>query len=163
MVYGGALDELSDWTTAAMSLSGSPDLITIPTLHLHGTKDANYANGKKQLATFYDWKTSRLLEIDYHHAMPWFRADLLKLIGGIENIYEDTQDWMWLVNGYSWQDTYGYSDASLLKVPSYFGILSGFAWGTVLGIETELVEGSFNGSFMHISNLWCCKCKWLSI
>jgi hypothetical protein len=75
-----------------MSLSGSPEPIIIPTLHLHGTKDVNYANGKKQLATFYDRKTSRLLEIDYHHAMPWFRADLMKLVGGMESIYEDTQD-----------------------------------------------------------------------
>ena len=75
-----------------MSLSGSPDLIAIPTLHLHGTKDVSYANGKKQLATYYDQKTSKLLEINYHHAMPWFRADLMKLIEGIESIYADAQD-----------------------------------------------------------------------
>jgi hypothetical protein len=75
-----------------MSLSGSPDLITIPTLHLHGTKDVNYANGKKQLATYYDQKTATLLEIDYHHAMPWVRADLIKLVAGIERIYEETED-----------------------------------------------------------------------
>jgi hypothetical protein len=74
-----------------INLSGSPELITIPTLHLHGTKDVNYANGKKQLATYYHPKTSRLLEIDYHHAMPWFRADLMKLVEGIESIYEDTR------------------------------------------------------------------------
>jgi hypothetical protein len=78
--------------TAAMSLSSGPDLITIPTLHLHGTKDVNYANGKKQLAAYYDRKTARLLEIDYHHAMPWFRADLMKFVDGIESIYEDSQD-----------------------------------------------------------------------
>jgi hypothetical protein len=75
-----------------MSLSGSPDLIIIPTLHLHGTKDVNYANVKKQLATYYDQKTTRLLEIDYHHAMPWFRADLMKLVEGIECINEETKD-----------------------------------------------------------------------
>ncbi len=76
---------------AAMSLSGTPDLISIPTLHLHGTKDVNYANGKKQLAAYYDPKTSRLIEINYHHAMPWFKADLMKLVDGIESIYRDTQ------------------------------------------------------------------------
>jgi len=75
-----------------MSLSGSPDLITIPTLHLHGTKDVNYANGKKQLAAYYDQKTTRLLEINYHHAMPWFRADLMKLVDGIESIYQDPKE-----------------------------------------------------------------------
>jgi Serine hydrolase (FSH1) len=75
-----------------MSFSGTPDLITLPTLHLHGTKDVNYANGKKQLAEFYDQKSSRLLEIDYHHAMPWFKADLMKLVRGIESIHEGTRD-----------------------------------------------------------------------
>lgn len=75
-----------------MSFSDTPDLITIPTLHLHGTKDVNYANGKKQLAEFYDQKSSRLLEIDYHHAMPWFKADLMRFVGGIESIDEDTRE-----------------------------------------------------------------------
>ena len=84
--------ELADGDIAALSLSGSPDLITIPTLHLHGTKDVNYTNGKKQLAAYYDQKAARLLEINYHHAMPWFRADLMKLVEGIESIYEDTKE-----------------------------------------------------------------------
>ena len=75
-----------------MSLSKSPELINIPTLHLHGTKDVNYTNGKKQLAEYYDRKAARLLEIHYHHAMPWFRADLMKLVEGVESIYEDTKD-----------------------------------------------------------------------
>ncbi|KAH8752653.1 serine hydrolase FSH [Hyaloscypha finlandica] len=91
LCMGSFAPMLSD-LTAAMSLSGGPDLITIPTLHLHGTKDVNYANGKKQLAAYYDRKTARLLEIDYHHAMPWFRADLMKFVDGIESIYEDSQD-----------------------------------------------------------------------
>ncbi|KAN0091969.1 Serine hydrolase FSH [Hyaloscypha variabilis] len=92
LCMGSFAPMVSDLTGPAMSLSGSPDLITIPTLHLHGTKDVNYANGKKQLAAYYDQKTTRLLEINYHHAMPWFRADLMKLVDGIESIYQDTKE-----------------------------------------------------------------------
>ncbi|KAE9366994.1 hypothetical protein N431DRAFT_385113 [Stipitochalara longipes BDJ] len=91
LCMGSFAPMVSDLTGPAMSLFGASDLITIPTLHLHGTKDVNYANGKKQLAAYYDQTTARLLEIDYHHAMPWFRADLMKFVDGIKSIYEDTK------------------------------------------------------------------------
>ena len=55
------------------------NLISIPTLHLHGLKDENLENGRKQLANYYDLRRSTVFEIDYHHAMPWHRPDVLKL------------------------------------------------------------------------------------
>jgi hypothetical protein len=49
------------------------DLIKIPTLHLHGTNDDNYKRGGDQLATYYHPNYANLLEIKYHHAMPFNR------------------------------------------------------------------------------------------
>jgi len=92
LCMGAGAPMVSDLTSPAMNLSSSPELITIPTLHLHGTKDVNYANGKKQLANYYDSRTTTLLEIDYHHAMPWYRADLLKLSDAMQKIYQDVQE-----------------------------------------------------------------------
>ncbi|RDL38883.1 uncharacterized protein BP5553_03223 [Venustampulla echinocandica] len=68
------------------------DLIRIPTLHLHGTKDDNYVNGKKQLATYYDPQTAKGLEIEYHHAMPWNRDDLLGFAKLIRQMWKGVQE-----------------------------------------------------------------------
>lgn len=52
------------------------ELITSPTLHLHGLKDKIIENGRKQKDAHYSKEASTLCEIDYHHAMPWNLEDL---------------------------------------------------------------------------------------
>ena len=57
--------------------------ITIQSVHVHGLKEAQLIPGRTMQQAFYDKTTTRLLEIDYHHAMPWHRKDvddLAKLI-----------------------------------------------------------------------------------
>ena len=65
------------------------DLITIPTLHLHGLKDENLNNGRKQLATFYEPEITRLLEINHHHAMPWEKSEILELAEMMTELYNE--------------------------------------------------------------------------
>lgn len=72
-------------------ISKVQELVTIPTLHLHGLRDMNLNNGRKQLATFYDQDTTRLLEINYHHALPWERSDNAEFADMILELYNDTQ------------------------------------------------------------------------
>jgi hypothetical protein len=75
-----------------MGTAGSNlNLISIPSLHLHGLKDVNLENGRKQLATFYDPKTSTVFEIDYHHAMPWHKTDVSKAEEMIRSVDEYTR------------------------------------------------------------------------
>jgi len=74
-----------------LSNPSNMDLIDIPTLHLHGLKDQNLENGRKQLANHFDPRTTTLMEIDYHHAMPWYKEDLLKFSGTIRKIYTNVQ------------------------------------------------------------------------
>lgn len=67
------------------------DLVTIPTLHLHGLKDDNLERGRHQLANYYDQKTTTLYEIEYHHAMPWVKSEILHFADLIKQMYKDTQ------------------------------------------------------------------------
>jgi hypothetical protein len=60
-------------------------------LHLHGLKDLNLDNGRKQLATFYDQRETKLYEIDYHHAMPWVTAEIEHFAALIKKMYKDTK------------------------------------------------------------------------
>lgn len=66
-------------------------VINTPTFHLHGTKDFQYENGKKQMKTYYDSSKVTVLDIDYHHAMPWHRADLVKFADMMRQLYMDTK------------------------------------------------------------------------
>ena len=59
------------------------DKITIPSIHVHGLKDAQLVNGRIMKETFYNAEKARLLEIDYHHAMPWNKKDVGDLAGMI--------------------------------------------------------------------------------
>ncbi|TVY47972.1 putative esterase [Lachnellula occidentalis] len=70
---------------------GELEQISIPTFHLHGLKDANLLPGRKQLATYYDPQTTKLMEIDYHHAMPWNRDDLYAFAKFLRDAYSATQ------------------------------------------------------------------------
>ncbi len=67
------------------------DLIDIPTLHLHGLTDKNLENGRKQLANHFDPRTTTLIEINYHHAMPWYKEDHLKFSGAMRKLYTNVQ------------------------------------------------------------------------
>jgi hypothetical protein len=77
------------WLTLAQG--SNSDLISIPTIHLHGLKDAILELGRKQVADHFDPRTSTVVEIDYHHAMPWNKADLLKFEEAILTLYKQTR------------------------------------------------------------------------
>ncbi|KAH6666280.1 serine hydrolase FSH [Halenospora varia] len=89
LCMGGAAPMVS-----AMSRGGSMELdkISIPTLHLHGLKDQNLENGRKQLAMYYDPKKAKLWEIDYHHAMPWYKADVADMVTRFRQISEYSKE-----------------------------------------------------------------------
>ncbi|KAL2864966.1 uncharacterized protein BJX67DRAFT_198052 [Aspergillus lucknowensis] len=70
-----------------------PDtVIRIPTVHLHGLKDEFLPLGRDQLAKYYDRDTATLYEINYHHAMPWVRAESEELARLIKELYQKTKD-----------------------------------------------------------------------
>ena len=76
------------------SISGTKsnvDLVTIPTVHLHGLKDENLERGRHQLETYYEPKSTTLYEIEYHHAMPWVKSEILHFADLIKQIYKDTR------------------------------------------------------------------------
>jgi hypothetical protein len=56
------------------------DTIRIPSLHLHGLRDAILPWSREQFALYYDSERSRLLEINCHHAMPWYTHGLMKFV-----------------------------------------------------------------------------------
>ena len=66
-------------------------LITIPTLHLHGLKDGVLESGRKQKKIHYNEEASTLLEIDYHHAMPWNAEDVKRFTDQVKKLYESTR------------------------------------------------------------------------
>ncbi|KAG9201706.1 hypothetical protein G6514_005515 [Epicoccum nigrum] len=71
-----SVHELQDPDTGALEF----DTIRIPTLHLHGLRDAILPRSREQLTLYYDAECSRLLEINYHHAMPWYTHDLTTFV-----------------------------------------------------------------------------------
>ena len=81
----------NSWADIQVAFSDSkPALITTPTLHLHGLKDHVFESSKRQLAEHYDQERAIVWEIDYHHAMPWYKADVLKLAGLIRELRRDS-------------------------------------------------------------------------
>lgn len=87
LCMGGAAPMVSDISY----MTEDDGVINTPTFHLHGTKDFQYDNGKKQMKTYYDSSKVTVLDIDYHHAMPWHRADLVKFADMMRQIYKDTK------------------------------------------------------------------------
>ncbi|KAL2812174.1 serine hydrolase FSH [Aspergillus granulosus] len=70
----------------------NPDtVVRIPTLHLHGLKDEFLPLGRDQLAKYYDPETAKLYEINYHHAMPWVKAESKELARLIQELYNKTK------------------------------------------------------------------------
>ncbi|KAF1983008.1 hypothetical protein K402DRAFT_303207, partial [Aulographum hederae CBS 113979] len=61
--------------------------ITIPTLHLHGLRDDQLNNGRVQKKTYYEEGKARGVEINYHHAMPWFQWDLEVLAEAVRDLH----------------------------------------------------------------------------
>ncbi|KAF2703805.1 phospholipase/carboxylesterase [Pleomassaria siparia CBS 279.74] len=66
--------EQRDATTDVPRVDEEP--ITIPTLHLHGLRDAILPKSRDQLAIYFHHDAVRLMEINYHHAMPWYKPDV---------------------------------------------------------------------------------------
>lgn len=64
------------------------DVIAIPTLHLHGLRDPILPKSRDQLAAYYDLGASHLLEINYHHAMPWYTQDLMDFVLMIKSTHK---------------------------------------------------------------------------
>ncbi|RAL09393.1 uncharacterized protein BO97DRAFT_407741 [Aspergillus homomorphus CBS 101889] len=65
------------------------ELVTIPTIHVHGLKDAVLPLSRHQLASYYDPKRSELFEVDYHHAMPWVKHEVEHLAHLIRTAYRE--------------------------------------------------------------------------
>ncbi|THC93619.1 hypothetical protein EYZ11_006903 [Aspergillus tanneri] len=74
-----------------MSRAESSELVRTPTLHVHGLKDMFLMLGQHQLATYYDPKTATLYEVDYHHAMPWVRAEVDRFAELFRKTYMNTK------------------------------------------------------------------------
>jgi len=54
--------------------------------------DGNLENGRSMVRRYFTPKTATVIEINYHHAMPWQDADLMKFSGAIRKLYTDKQD-----------------------------------------------------------------------
>ncbi|KAF2240037.1 putative phospholipase/carboxylesterase [Viridothelium virens] len=79
-------------TTNEQAENANFELITLPTLHLHGLKDEYLGYGRRQKENYYSPDTSTLCEIEYHHAMPWNQEDLERFSGLVKKLYEDTRE-----------------------------------------------------------------------
>ncbi|PWY76121.1 hypothetical protein BO94DRAFT_538500 [Aspergillus sclerotioniger CBS 115572] len=66
------------------------DVVSIPTLHVHGLKDWVLPLSRQQYETYYDSKSKRLYEVDYHHAMPWVKEEVEQLAHRIRQIYKES-------------------------------------------------------------------------
>ncbi|KAL4878332.1 serine hydrolase FSH [Aspergillus karnatakaensis] len=75
----------------AYKLTNPSTTIHIPTLHMHGLKDEYLELGREQLAKYYDPATAQLYEINYHHAMPWVKAEAEELARLIKELYVKTK------------------------------------------------------------------------
>ncbi|GMG26575.1 unnamed protein product [Aspergillus oryzae var. brunneus] len=73
-----------------MADTGSTDLVKIPTLHVHGLKDMFLALGRQQHATYYESGTSKVYDVDYHHAMPWYKHEVQRLAELIRELYRES-------------------------------------------------------------------------
>ncbi|PYI09249.1 hypothetical protein BO78DRAFT_363430 [Aspergillus sclerotiicarbonarius CBS 121057] len=66
------------------------NIVSMPTLHVHGLKDWVLPLSRQQYETYYDPKTKRLYEVDYHHAMPWVKEEVDQLAQHIRQMYKET-------------------------------------------------------------------------
>ncbi|PWY69086.1 hypothetical protein BO70DRAFT_300112 [Aspergillus heteromorphus CBS 117.55] len=65
------------------------EVVKIPTVHVHGTKDIVLPLSRHQYDTFYDSESRILYEIDYHHAMPWVKEEVEQLASLIRQTYKE--------------------------------------------------------------------------
>ncbi|KAL2824316.1 serine hydrolase FSH [Aspergillus cavernicola] len=75
----------------AYKLSEPDNVVRIPTLHMHGLKDEFLQFGREQHAKYFDRDTATLYEINYHHAMPWVKAEAEELARLIKEMYAKTK------------------------------------------------------------------------
>ncbi|KAJ5525440.1 hypothetical protein N7494_012090 [Penicillium frequentans] len=64
--------------------------ISSPTIHVHGLKDMHLTGGRKQLATWFTDNSFIQWDMDYHHAMPWYKKDVVQLAGIIRDTYRSS-------------------------------------------------------------------------
>ncbi|KAL4801996.1 serine hydrolase FSH [Aspergillus unguis] len=69
----------------------SDAIVRIPTLHVHGLKDEFLHYGREQYEKYFDKETAKLYEINYHHAMPWVKAESEGLAKQITELDDRTQ------------------------------------------------------------------------
>lgn len=81
-------ESLLEWDEKdpSRSFARKDELIKIPTLHLHGLKDAFLSQARSQMNNHFDPNTITCVEIDYHHAMPWHKSDISLLVENIERM-----------------------------------------------------------------------------
>ncbi|KAL4943451.1 hypothetical protein BDV06DRAFT_234676 [Aspergillus oleicola] len=72
-------------------LDNPEKVVRIPTLHVHGLKDEFLTNGREQLSKYYASNTASLYEINYHHAMPWVKAESEELARRIKELDSKTK------------------------------------------------------------------------
>ncbi|EAU30780.1 conserved hypothetical protein [Aspergillus terreus NIH2624] len=65
--------------------------VRIPTLHVHGLKDMFLPLGRQQYENYYERATATLYEVNYHHAMPWYKHEVEKLAELIQKIDLETR------------------------------------------------------------------------
>jgi hypothetical protein len=63
-------------------------VIQIPTLHLHGLRDEILPKSQQQLNSYFDSDTAIRMEINYHHAMPWYTEDLVEFANMIRQTHQ---------------------------------------------------------------------------
>lgn len=63
------------------------DPVKVPTLHVHGLRDFVFHLSVHQTETYFDAQSRRVLDVDYHHAMPWVRSEVQQLANDIRSLY----------------------------------------------------------------------------
>lgn len=74
-------------TKEGIGASDPFDPITLPTLHVHGLRDPFLHLSVRQTETYFNPQSRMMLEVDYHHAMPWVRSEVQQLASMIRSLY----------------------------------------------------------------------------
>ena len=75
---------------ADMTEEANDELITIPSIHVHGLQD-QWLENARTLAGYFDKSTSQVMEFDMDHQMPAVQANTDKLAQAILRAHEETR------------------------------------------------------------------------
>ncbi|OJJ34554.1 hypothetical protein ASPWEDRAFT_112677 [Aspergillus wentii DTO 134E9] len=85
VIYMGAYGPME--SEIAHRACDDDERISIPTIHVHGLKDAVLPLCRENLAAYFDSSAATLFEINYHHAMPWAKGDAVGLANRMREMY----------------------------------------------------------------------------